>query len=106
MCSSFSPFRLSLYKWSSWSAWNTLGETSNNYRVMAGTGPWATCSSTRDGHVSFDIEAGHFIVTDLDPLRVGPGIEFASTVKPVLVVVEAISSITANRLVSGVPRQV
>ena len=58
-------------------------------------------------HVALDIEAGHLLVTDLDPLRGRSAVSSShGPVQPVLVVVEAISSTTVDRLVRGLPRQV
>jgi hypothetical protein len=56
--------------------------------------------------IALDIDACHLVVADLDLLGVNATVEFASHDQPVLVVVEATSSTTANGLVSGVPRQV
>jgi hypothetical protein len=46
--------------------------------------------------VTLDIERGHLLVADLDPLRIESRIEFTSYGQPVLVDVEAISSTTVR----------
>ncbi len=51
------------------------------------------------------VEGRHFLVGDFDAFWIGVGIEFERIVRPVLVVVFAISSIATITLVSGVPRQ-
>ena len=55
--------------------------------------------------VAFDVERRHFGVADLDAFFVCVGVVSQRTVRPFLVVVAAINSTTADRLVSGRPRQ-
>jgi hypothetical protein len=55
------------------------------------------------GRVALDVESVHPGVGDVDALLVAARIEHASTRRPVLVVVAAISSATASRSVSGRP---